>query len=119
MIIKNTILKIIDNSGAVEAKCIQVFKKGKSPKGSLGGIVKVVVSKTKVKSKIKKGELFLAKIVRVRTKKIGLTHFEENGAILLKNQEKTPLANKILGSIDFSLVLKSPILALLNKARFF
>ena len=119
MIIKNTILKVIDNSGAIEARCIQIFKKGKSPKGNLGDILKVVISKTRIKSKIKKGDMFLAKIVRVRTKKVGFTCFEENGIVLLKSQEKTPIANKIFGSIDFSLIVKSPILALLNKARIF
>ena len=117
MVVKNTLVNIIDNSGAFEAQCIQILKKGKSPKAELGDILRVVITKTKMKSKIKKGELFLAQIVRLKTKKKGNTSFSENAAILIKDKDKTPIGSKILGPIDLTIMVKSPLLALLSKSQ--
>jgi len=117
MVVKNSLVSIIDNSGAFEAQCIQILKKGKSPKAELGDVLRVVITKTKVKSKIKKGELFLAQIVRLKSKKKGKTSFSENAAILIKDKNKTPVGNKLLGPIDLSVMIKSPLLALLARSQ--
>lgn len=118
MAVKNTIINIIDNSGAFEAQCIQILKKGNSPKAELGDILRVVIVKTKTRSKIKTGALFLAQVVRLRTKRTGNTCFHNAGAVLIQDKNKTPIGNKILGPIDFSILARFPLLALLCKSQF-
>lgn len=48
-----TTLKVLDNSGALEAKCVKSYKKGRS----LGHVVPVLITRTRPDSKVKSGKI--------------------------------------------------------------
>ena len=91
MIQQQSTLKIIDNSGAKNAKCIKVLKKKSIAK--VGDLI--VVSITKVKnfpnkiSKIKKGSIFLAVVVGLKT-----TYHKNKGITIITNSNLICLLNK-------------------------
>ena len=96
MIQPQTLLKIIDNSGAKTARCIKVIGGSRKKFASIGDIIVVAVqqvrSRGKYKTKVKKGEVFRAVVVQTKSKvsrydghKI---NFDINAAVLLNKQEK-------------------------------
>jgi large subunit ribosomal protein L14 len=106
MIQSQTLLKIIDNSGAKTARCIKVLGGSRKRSASVGDIIVVAVqqvrSRGKYKSKVKKGEVFRAVIVQTKSKinrydghKI---KFDINAAVLLNKQEK-PISTRILSPV--------------------
>ena len=72
MIQKGTLLKVIDNSSVYLVKCIGIFEGYKKRYASLSQLILVSVqkirSKTKTLSKVKKGEIFKAVVVRLKKK---------------------------------------------------
>ena len=106
MIQQETLLKVIDNSGAKIVKCIKVYGGFKRRTACLGDIISISVQKLrnrfKIKSKVKKGEVFLALIVHTKnriTKKDGSLLFFKKNKICILNKTKKPLATRILGPI--------------------
>jgi len=107
MIQQQTSLKVIDNSGAKIVKCIKVLGGFKKKKAFPGDIIVVTVRKLrnrfKITSKVCKGELYKAIVLRTkikRKKKDGSFFcFFENSVCLLNSQEK-PIATRILGPIS-------------------
>ena len=116
MIQKNTILNIVDNSGAKIAECIKVYSGYRRRYASVGDTILVTIkslrSKRREVSKIKKGELYKAVIIRTKFKKTLINgdsiNFKENSAILLTKQ------NKFVGTRVFGAVPKS-----FKKTKFF
>nr|YP_009476703.1 ribosomal protein L14 [Proteomonas sulcata]AVM81196.1 ribosomal protein L14 [Proteomonas sulcata] len=82
MIQQKTLLKIADNSGAKIAECIKVYKEKK-----LGSTILVAIKERKSKSKLKKGGIHKAIIIRLKKENIRknshLLAFDENAAVLL------------------------------------
>lgn len=109
MIQKGTFLKVVDNSGAKLVCCIQVLKGYRKRYAFIGDTVVVSVkslrSKRRSFSRIKKGEVLKALVVRTKRKLI--THsfdsleFFENSVILLNPQQKL-IGTRIFGSIPIS-----------------
>lgn len=108
MILKETRLFVIDNSGASQVKCIGFFRGSKKNRASLGNIIKVSVQTLKKKGslKVKKGQIFNALIVSCK-KDIG-SHkrlngfskkFSFNNVILLNNNNKM-IGTRIINPID-------------------
>lgn len=110
MIQQQTIIKITDNSGAKTAKCIKVLSGFKKRYAYLGDLIVVSIqklrNKTKSKSKVTKGNVMKALIVRTKTKhkkKDGSTiYMGENSAVLL-NKQSNPIATRLLGPVSKSL----------------
>ena len=110
MIQQQTLLKVADNSGAKTVKCIKVLGGYKRKSAFIGDRVIVSVrelrNKFKVTSKVKKGEVLSAIILR--TKKNGKRKdgsrffFDENVVTLINKQEKS-LATRILGPLPIEL----------------
>ena len=105
MIQSQTVLRVIDNSGARTARCIKVLGGSFTRTGSVGSLVVVSVQKVRKnqkKTKMKRGEVFLGVVVQVK-KKIGRPdgHFLTFGsnAVILLNQQKKPVASRILGPV--------------------
>jgi len=107
MIQSGTYLNVIDNSGAKKAYCIKIIQGYKKRYARLGEIILVVIKtlrkRRRLLSKVKKGELYRALIVRTKTKS---THpvsdnfyFLENAVILFTKQNKI-LGTRIFGSIS-------------------
>lgn len=108
MIQVGTYLKVVDNSGARMAYCIRVTSGFKRRYAHLGDTILVVVDRLRKRrrkfSRVKKGEVIKALIVRTKNSKkyffndsIG---FLENSVILLNRK------NKILGTRIFGMLPK-------------
>lgn len=102
MIQMQTRMKVADNSGAKEVQCIKVIGGSKRRVASVGDIVVVSIKSALPTSKVKKGEV--AKAVIVRTKKQirrpdgSYIRFDDNAAVLV-NQNKEPVGTRIFGPV--------------------
>ena len=106
MIQQQTILKVADNSGAKTVKCIKVLGGFKKRYAKLGDIVVVSVqqlrNKSKKTSKVSKGEVFRALVIRTKKryrKKDGSSFFLQENAVALINKQGNPIGTRILGPI--------------------
>jgi len=113
MIQQQTLLKVADNSGAKIAKCIKVLGGFKRKFAHLGNMIVVSVfqlrNKSKTNSKVKKGDICKALIIRTKTKtkrKDGSLVFFKNHCVSLINKQGNPIATRILGPIPKSLKKK-------------
>lgn len=61
-----TKVKIVDNSGAIEGRCIKVYGKSKKFKGYIGDIVLLSITNIAKGSSIKRGEKYKGMIVRIK-----------------------------------------------------
>lgn len=110
MIQMQTRMKVADNSGAKEVQCIKVLGGSKRRTASVGDIIVVSVKSALPTSKVKKGEV--AKAVIVRTKKQirradgTYIRFDDNAAVLV-NQNKEPVGTRIFGPVARELRAKS------------
>ena len=114
MIQQQTLLKVADNSGAKTAKCIKVLGGFKRKFAYLGNIIIVSIhqlrNKSKTTSKVQKGEIYKALIIRTKTKtkrKDGSSIFFKNNCISLINKQGNPIATRIVGPIPKSLKKKN------------
>ena len=95
-------LLVADNSGAKKVQCIKVLGGSKRRTANIGDVIKVAVKDALPQSKIKKGSVMNALIVRSRSgvrrndgSKIG---FDENAVVLLNNNRE-PIATRIFGPV--------------------
>lgn len=96
MIQTNSMLKVIDNSGAKSAICIKVNKGFKKRYAFCGELITVSVKTLRTKRRstvnVKKGEICKALLVRTKIKKYSTSgesfNFLENSVILLNRQQK-------------------------------
>ena len=102
MIQMQTTLQSADNSGAKKLMCIKVLGGSHRQFATIGDVVKVAVKDAIPKSKVKKGEVFKAVIVRTSkefTRNDGSTiRFDKNAAVLLDNKLE-PLGTRIFGPV--------------------
>ncbi len=102
MIQMQTMLSSADNSGAKRLQCIKVLGGSKRMSASLGDVVVVSVKEAMPKSKVKKGEVLRAVIVRtakeVRRADGSYIKFDDNAAVLV-NQAREPLGTRIFGPV--------------------
>jgi large subunit ribosomal protein L14 len=104
-----TLLKVADNSGGKVVRCLKILKKGhKTRYGRVGDTLVVSVqqirSKNKLTSKVKKGDVLLAVLVKTRTfvsHRVGSSFsFTQNSVVLLDKEKKNkPLATRVIGLI--------------------
>ena len=102
-------LQVADNSGARLISCIKVIGGSKRRYARIGDIIIVSVKDAIPRSKVKKGEVFKAVIVRTSkefTRNDGSTiRFDKNAAVLLDKQEE-PVATRIFGPVTRELRTK-------------
>ncbi len=106
MIQQQTILRVTDNSGAKTVKCIKVLNGFNRRVAILGDIIIVSVqklrNKARITSKVKKGEVHRAIIVRTKNKivkKDGTILFFKSNAVSLINKQGKPIASRIIGPV--------------------
>lgn len=106
MIQQQTILKVTDNSGAKTVKCVKVLNGFNRRVAVLGDTIVVSVQKLRNKarltSKVKKGEIHQAIIIRTKTKtmkKDGTAFFCQANAVSLINKQGKPFASRIMGPV--------------------
>ena len=102
MIQQETYLKVADNTGARELKCIRVLGGSTRKYGNIGDVIVASVRKAAPNGTVKKGEVVKAVIVRsakgVRRADGTYVRFDENAAVLIRD-DKTPRGTRIFGPV--------------------
>ena len=100
MIQQESFLKVADNTGAKEIKCIRVLGGSSRKYGNIGDVIVASVRKATPGGTVKKGEVVKAVIVRsakgVRRNDGTYVRFDENAAVLIKD-DKNPRGTRIFG----------------------
>ena len=102
MIQQETFLKVADNTGAKEIKCIRVLGGSTRKYGNIGDVIVASVRKAAPGGTVKKGEVVKAVIVRsakgVRRNDGTYVRFDDNAAVLIKD-DKNPRGTRIFGPV--------------------
>ena len=102
MIQVETMLDVADNSGARRVQCIKVLGGSKRRYAGVGDIIKITIKEAIPNSRVRKGELFNAVVVRtrhgVRRPDGSLIRFDRNAAVLL-NVQNQPVGTRIFGRV--------------------
>ena len=110
MIQMQTRLRVADNSGAKEVQCIKVLGGTRKRTATIGDIIVVSVKDALPKSKVKKGDVAKAVIVRTvhktRRPDGSYIRFDDNSAVLI-NATKEPVGTRIFGPVARELRAKS------------
>ncbi len=102
MIQSETVLDVADNSGAKKVYCIKVLGGSRRRYASVGDIIVVSIREAIPNSKVKKGEVARAVVVRT-AKEIArpdgtYIRFDGNSAVLI-NKENEPIGTRIFGPV--------------------
>lgn len=102
MIQVQSVLDVADNSGARKVACIKVLGGSKRRYASVGDIIVVAIRDALPNSKVKKGSVMKAVIVRsrkgLRRADGSLIRFDNNSAVLIDNN-KQPIGTRIFGPV--------------------
>ncbi|MBK7962127.1 MAG: 50S ribosomal protein L14 [Bdellovibrionales bacterium] len=102
MIQMQTRLSVADNSGAKEVMCIKVLGGSKRRFASIGDIIVVSIKDALPNSKVKKGDVAKAVVVRtiqkLRRADGSYIRFDVNSAVLI-NAAKEPIGTRIFGPV--------------------
>ena len=106
MIQQESYLKVADNTGAKEIKCIRVLGGSTRKFGNIGDVIVASVRKAQPGGTVKKGEVVKAVIVRsakgVRRNDGTYVRFDDNAAVLIKD-DKNPRGTRIFGPVALEL----------------
>ena len=102
MIQMQTLLDVADNSGAKRLFCIKVLGGSKRKYASVGDVIVASVKEALPNSKVKKGDVVKAVIVRT-AKEIGRSdgsyiRFDGNSAVVI-NAQHEPVGTRIFGPV--------------------
>jgi large subunit ribosomal protein L14 len=102
MIQQESMLDVADNSGARKVKCIKVLGGTRHRYASVGDVIVVAVREALPNSKVKKGSIVRAVIVRT-VKEIGRSdgsyvRFDNNSAVLVSGKNE-PVGTRIFGPV--------------------
>lgn len=102
MIQMKSVLDVADNSGAKKVICVKVLGGSRRRYASVGDVITVAVREAIPNSKIKKGSIQKAVIVRtakeVRRSDGSYIKFDDNSAVLI-NAAKEPIGTRIFGPV--------------------
>ena len=102
MIQQESFLKVADNSGAKEIKCIRVLGGSKRKYASIGDVIVASVRKAAPGGQVKKGDVVKAVVVRtskaVRRADGTYVRFDDNAAVLIKD-DRNPPGTRIFGPV--------------------
>ncbi len=103
-------LEVADNSGAKEVLCIKVLGGSKRRYATVGDVIVVTIKDAIPHSKVKKGDVMQAVIVRtakeVRRIDGSYIKFDTNAAVLLSKQGE-PIGTRIFGPVARELRAKN------------
>lgn len=95
-------LRVADNSGAREVMCIKVLGGSKRRYAHVGDVIVVSIKEALPNSKVKKGDVAQAVIVRtihkLRRPDGSYIRFDDNSAVLI-NAAKEPIGTRIFGPV--------------------
>ena len=102
MIQERSKLEVADNSGAKKLGCIKVLGGSRKRYGTVGDIIVASVKEVIPNSKVKKGEVVKAVVVRskhgLRREDGSYIRFDENAAVLIRD-DKNPKGTRIFGPV--------------------
>lgn len=102
MIQQTSVLDVADNSGAKKVYCIKVLGGSRRRYASIGDVIIVSVREAIPGSKVKKGEVARAVIVRTAKELArsdgSFIKFDGNSAVLI-NKENEPIGTRIFGPV--------------------
>jgi large subunit ribosomal protein L14 len=102
MIKVETLLDVADNSGAKKVLCFRILGGSKRRSASVGDIIVVSIKEAVPESKVKKGDVHRAVIVRtkkeVRRPDGSYIRFDNNAAVII-NEAREPIGTRIFGPI--------------------
>ncbi|MCH9779998.1 MAG: 50S ribosomal protein L14 [Alphaproteobacteria bacterium] len=95
-------LSVADNSGARRVQCIKVLGGSKRRTASVGDVIIVSVKEAIPRSRVKKGDVMSAVIVRtahpVKRADGSVIRFDDNAAVLI-NKQGEPIGTRIFGPV--------------------
>ncbi len=110
MIQTETRLRVADNSGAKVVACIKVLGGSKRRYATVGDVIIVSVKEAVPNSKVKKGDVVRAVIVRtakeIRRPDGSYIKFDENSAVIISDQME-PVGTRIFGPVARELRAKN------------
>lgn len=102
MVQQETYLRVADNTGAKELRCIRVLGGSVRKYGNIGDVIVCSVRKAAPGGMVKKGEVVKAVIVRTvkgaRRADGSYVRFDENAAVIIK-EDKNPRGTRIFGPV--------------------
>ncbi len=102
MVQQESLLKVADNTGAKEVKCIRVMGGSVVKYGNIGDIIVCSVRKAAPGGQVKKGDVVKAVIVRtaqgMRRADGSYVKFDDNAAVIIK-EDKNPRGTRIFGPV--------------------
>ena len=102
MVQAESYLRVADNTGAKELKCIRVLGGSTRRYGTIGDVLVASVRKAAPGGPVKKGDVVKAVIVRsrkgLRRADGSYVRFDENAAVVIKD-DKTPQGTRIFGPV--------------------
>ena len=103
MIQQESFLKVADNTGAKEIKCIRVLGGSKRKYASIGDVIVASVRKAAPGGAVKKGDVVKAVVVRtskaVRRADGTYVRFDDNAAVIINGDDKNPKGTRIFGPV--------------------
>jgi len=95
-------LRVADNTGAKELKCIRVLGGSTRRYGNIGDVIVASVRKAAPGGMVKKGDVVRAVIVRtkkgLRRQDCSYIRFDENAAVIIR-EDKNPRGTRIFGPV--------------------
>jgi len=102
MIQTQTLLNVADNSGARKVMCVRVLGGTRKRYAQIGDVIVVSVKEALPQSKVKKGDVMKAVIVRTlnsyKRSDDTWVRFDENAAVILANSGE-PVGTRIFGPV--------------------
>ena len=102
MIQMQTSLDVADNSGAKKVMCIKVLGGSHRRYAGIGDIIKVSIKDAMPRTRVKKGDVYNALVVRtrkgVRRSDGSIIRFDGNAAVILNNPLQ-PIGTRIFGPV--------------------
>jgi len=95
-------LEVADNSGARLVKCIKVLGGSRRKYAALGDVIVVSVKECLPGTKVKKGDIARAVVVRTKREYLrsdgSYIKFDSNSAVLI-NKDREPIGTRIFGPV--------------------
>ena len=102
MVQQESYLRVADNTGAKELKCIRVLGGSTRRYGNIGDVIVASVRKAAPGGMVKKGDVVRAVIVRtkkgLRRQDGSYIRFDENAAVII-GEDKNPRGTRIFGPV--------------------
>ncbi len=103
MIQERSLLLVADNTGAKLVMCIKVLGGSRKRYAKIGDLIKIAVKNVISKSKVKKGDVLRAVIVRtkygIRRSDGSWIKFDNNSCVILNDNNYLPLGTRVFGVI--------------------